>query len=523
MRIPTTVLLIVAAALPLLASESPVTSKYRIELLGQPDSTDLKNITVRFRVVDQNGEPAKQLPDEEFRIFEDGKEVHRFRPAGLRSQPMSVVLAMDTSGSMERENRIAAAQRAANRFFDKLDERTPCGLVLFHHETWQREPLHAEKERLRHLVNAARPAGGTAYLNATYDAIELLAGAENKDRRAVVLMTDGRDVNSKRNLDDVVKQANRLNVRVYTLGLGKPGQQRPVRTVMVLDRSGSMADRGKMDALKKAARRYVGLLPPELADSTIIAFNDRVPMAGPFTSSRERLRKEIDQLIPSGGTALFDAIYEAVETLSAARDMDERKPLRYLVVLSDGKDENSRLSAADAIRRAVTEEIRVHLMGLGSGSDIDEPTLKKIARATGGEYYAVPDADRLTEVFEQLSINLHDDGVDEASLRRLAERTGGEYYHVQDAEKLTSIFERVAVQLENTYAVTFPSGRVRHDGTARQIDIRFGDLAGVTREYTTHGLITPVGDHQLYLGLLVLVGACVLIPSLLRRRPKMAS
>jgi VWFA-related protein len=509
--------------LPLFAADNPAASKYRIETLGQVDSTDLNNVTVRFRVVDERGEPAKDLPDEEFVIHEDGKEVHRFRPAGLRSQPLSAVLAMDTSGSMERQNRIQEAKRAAERFFDRLDDRTPCGLILFHHESWTMEPLNADKRRLRDLVEAARPGGGTAYLNATYDAVQLLAESSNRERRAVLLMTDGRDVNSKRNLEEVIREAKNRNVRIYTLGLGEPGLNFPVRTVLVLDRSGSMADRGKMEALKNAARRFVHLMPKESADTTIIAFHHSIPMAAPFTAKKDRLLRQIDELFPLGGTALYDAIYEGLETLNAGRDVDGRKPRRSLVVLTDGKDENSRRSAREVIRRAQKDEIRVHLMGLGLLEDIDEPVMKEIASATGGSYFHVPDAGRLTDVFEELSITLHDDGVDEASLRRLAEQTGGEYYHVRDADKLSSVFERVASQLENTYAVTFASRRARFDGTARQIDIRFGDLAGASEAYTTHGLITPMGNPRVYLGLLATLAVLVIVPSVFRRRPRMAS
>jgi VWFA-related protein len=508
--------------LPIFAADQTPISKYKIEL-GQVDSSDLKNVRVRFRVVDERGEPAKDLPDEEFVIYEDGKEVHRFKPEGLRAQPLSAVLAMDTSGSMERQNRIQEAKRAAAGFFNKLDERTPCGLILFHHESWKMEPLNADKRRLRELVESARPGGGTAYLNATYDAVQILAESSSKERRAVLLMTDGRDVNSKRNVDDIIEEAKRRNVRIYTLGLGEPGLNFPVRTVLVLDRSGSMADRGKMDALKNAARRFINLMPTDSADTTIIAFHHAIPMAAPFTNNKPRLLRQIDEIFPLGGTALFDAIYEGVETLNAGRDLQGRRPRRSLVVLTDGKDENSRRSAKEVIRRAQKDEIRVHLMGLGLLEDIDEPVMKEIASATGGSYFHVPDASRLTDVFEDLSITLHDDGVDESSLRRLAEQTGGEYYHVRDADKLSSVFERVASQLENTYTVNFSSPRARFDGTARQIEIRFANLAGATAAYATHGLITPKASPPVYLFLLAVLAVLVFVPSWLRRRPRLSA
>ena len=87
---------------------------------------------------------------------------------------------------------------------------------------------------------AAKPMGGTAYLQATYEAVDMLGDVPG--RRAVVLMTDGVDLNSDVTLREVIKKAQAKDVPVYTLGVGEPGRGEPVTTVLVLDHSGSMAD-----------------------------------------------------------------------------------------------------------------------------------------------------------------------------------------------------------------------------------------------------------------------------------------
>ena len=51
-------------------------------------------------------------------------------------------------------------------------------------------------------------------------------------RRAVVLMTDGVDMNSKRRLDDVIRLADDAKVPIYTLGVGEPGKnERPSASI----------------------------------------------------------------------------------------------------------------------------------------------------------------------------------------------------------------------------------------------------------------------------------------------------
>jgi len=516
-----TPLLLLSAALAV--AETPSAGPgYRIEPLGRVDASRFPEITLQFRVVDEQGQAVRQLPYEQFVVYEDGREVYRFLPQNVKSEPLAVVLAMDTSGSMVRltqraaHDKLNSAKVAAVRFFDKLEAAAPCGLVLFHHAPYRSEPLTHDRRRLRDLVDGAQASGGTAYLDATSLAIRMLATTAEPGQKVVVLMTDGRDVNSKRGLAEVISEAKRNQVRVYTIGLGEPGHQDLVRTVLVLDRSGSMAGK-KIEALRKAATRFVDLMPSDSADSTIVAFDSDVGRARPFTNHRGELHQQIARLEPAEQTALYDAAYEGLETLNAGRSIEKGPTRRALVVLSDGEDTNSRRTDDDVIARARADGVKIYMLGLGQKGELNEPVMQRIARETGGEYFAIVNPDELTSVFEELSIRLHDDGIDEASLRTLAQETGGQYFHVRDAEQLSLNFERVAQDLETVYSVTFQSLRSRHDGTSRGIEIRLGDLATARTGYTTHGLITPSAHPVVYLGLLAILLALLALPAALRR------
>src|SRR5439155_7148891 len=164
--------------------------------------------------------------------------------------------------------------QAANRFLDRLHERADCGLILFDHELRVRKPpagqpqqLATNRQRLRQFIHDAQPGGGTAYLDATAEALSMLRGF--KGRKAIVLLTDGVDLNSQHTATQVIRLSQASGVPIYTVGVGEPGKNEPVTTVLVLDHSGSMRDPAeagqkltKIEALHQAASRFVDLMRP---------------------------------------------------------------------------------------------------------------------------------------------------------------------------------------------------------------------------------------------------------------------
>jgi VWFA-related protein len=517
-------LLLAAAVSAQTASAPTAAQKLDIRVIGEPElrqGSDGKILTtVRFEFVDKNGRKAASLPDEEITIYEDGHKVYAFRPQTLRVEPLVAMLAMDTSESMvgtrrSPSNKFQEAKRAASTFFTKLDSSAPCGLVLFNHAPYFVEPPDRERERLRQFVEGAKASGGTAYLDAANVAVQRLAASEFEGQRIAVVMTDGRDNNSKRDLNTVIANANQNQVRIYTVGLGQPGHNEIVRTVLVLDRSESMRGQ-KFAAMQKAAASFVQLMPSKSAETTLLPFDDVVSVAGPFTNNQHKLIEEISALRPKGRTALYAAMEQGLKTLLASRD--SRPAHLKLVVLTDGHDTSSvNTTPEDVIRLANRHEIKVFTLGLGQGREINEEVLRRIADKTGGEYYPVRNPDQLIDLFERLSISLHDDGIDVASLTTLAEKTGGRYYQVSQADQLAATFERVATSLETSYTVTFEARRKRLDGTKSKITIRFGKHAEGGTEYSTPGLIVPLAREWLFVSLAVLLGMMLVVPPVLRR------
>jgi VWFA-related protein len=404
-----------------------------------------------------------------------------------------------------------------------------CGLILFDHllrvvepPAGQRDRYVAHRQELRKPIEAAQAIGGTAYLDATTKAIEMLRGVHG--RKAILLVTDGIDLNSTATLDDVKKLAREADVRVYTLGVGEPGQRTPVTTALVLDTSGSMnqpADTGsrvpKIAALRQAAGRFVQLMRSG-ARTTLLPFSTKVATPESFSDNKVELKRRIDRLRASGETALFDAVARAVATLEAA-DLPGK---RAIVALTDGIDNRSRLRVDEVIDRARKAGIAVHMLGLGRKGELDEKVMQRIARETGGQYHHAQNEDKLVQIFEDLSIELHDDGFDHDSLVELATATGGRFYHARNARDLQLHYRELSEVLQTTYTVTFPSQRPSHDGTSRGIDIyvvRHGKAVSsvASFDYQVHGVVVPKMDQGVYLGLLGFIGALLALPAGVRR------
>jgi VWFA-related protein len=482
----------------------------------------IRHVTVQFRLKRLfDSALVTDLPKDEITVEEDGQRVASLEIAQPKSQKLTIVLAMDVSGSMARANKMQEAQRAALLFLDKLDPLAGAGLITFDHQIRVAEPpgyTAAHREHLRQLVKEAKPQGGTAYLDATVEAVNMLKKIDG--RKVVVLMTDGVDMNSKTTLKQAVEKAQSAEVPVFTLGIGDPGKLDPVTTVLVLDHSGSMlekADDGddlrKIDALKRAAGRFVDLMRPS-AKTTLIPFSSRVSKPEPFTTDKAELKGRIEALKARGGTLLYDATYAGIETLVAGAGPGKKA----VVVMTDGKDEapGSRVSDQMVIERAKEEKIPLYMLGLGRREEIAEDVMKTMARETGGEYYHAGSQKKLLELFESLSIELHDDGIDETSLRELAEETGGRYTHVSKISELQFIYEKLANELQSTYRVTFPSRRSTYDGTARGIDVKVRGAVGKVDD-VVRGIVVPQPDALVYLAFLSGLVVLLAFPGLVRR------
>ncbi|GEM_PF-3801508 len=114
-----------------------------------------------------------------------------------------------------------------------------------------------------------------------------------------------------------------------------------------------------------------------------------------FTGDKKTLLDVIVNSKPRPGTAIYDAIYDAVQRLR------NRPNKKVVVILTDGNDFLSSSNAYDAIAVAQREGVPVFTIGLGS--DVDSTTLSLIARQTGGKFIYAPEAKDLKALYHTIA------------------------------------------------------------------------------------------------------------------------
>ncbi|HJN73319.1 MAG TPA: VWA domain-containing protein [Myxococcota bacterium] len=178
------------------------------------------------------------------------------------------------------------------------------------------------------------------------------------------------------------------------------GLDRPVNVAVVMDRSGSMQAKGKMEYAKTAARELVESLDADDRFS-LVTFSDRAELvvASQTISDSAYLLRTINGVREGGGTNLYEGLRSG---LTQVRSYSGDDQVNRVIVLSDGKANVGVTSASSLSSLAGQyndEGIRVSTIGLGL--DYNEDLLAAMADRGGGTYRFVNDPDVLTTVFRE--------------------------------------------------------------------------------------------------------------------------
>ena len=201
--------------------------------------------------------------------------------------------------------------------------------------------------------------------------------------------------------------------------------------VLVVDVSGSMrandVEPTRLDAAVAAMRTFLDKLPKQYKVG-LVEFSSEPDVLQPPTRDRQTVRDALGYLAPQAGTAIGDGLAMAVklvQTTLAAQGVKRRAGHDLpaaIVLLSDGAQNRGVLQPSQAAARARAAGIRVYTVALGTPSGVvqfgfglftnsipvppDPPTMRAIARQTGGRTYTVRNAQRLDAVYQTLGSNI---------------------------------------------------------------------------------------------------------------------
>ncbi len=213
---------------------------------------------------------------------------------------------------------------------------------------------------------------------------------------AYATVTDSRG----RYVDDLGEdQFTLLDGQQATKLVGFESHAQPVSVALLLDTTGSMSL--ALPALKSAALKLIGELRP--VDSVAVySFNKSVTVLQPFTTDMNQAKRAVLSTEALGETALYDALARV------SRDLSGRTGKKVIVVFTDGEDNSSTLTTDTAVLRA--KATGVPLFTIAEGIALDSKNylnqLAELAKATGGESFAIKDATEIGAVFEKVSEDL---------------------------------------------------------------------------------------------------------------------
>lgn len=177
--------------------------------------------TLEFSVAGDS-EAVLALAPSDVTVIEDGvaQKIESFQEANA---PMSIVMALDASGSMRPA--LDAVKAAATTFVQALRPSDPLALVQFSDRVVVEHELSTRRQLTLDAIAGHQALGGTALWDALHDSMAYLQ--RQPGRRAVVVLTDGRDENnpgtapgSMHTLADVLAQVRETETTVYAIGLG---------------------------------------------------------------------------------------------------------------------------------------------------------------------------------------------------------------------------------------------------------------------------------------------------------------
>ena len=179
-------------------------------------SAETRLVVLHASVVDKRGHLVTNLKENQFKVFENGapQPIKVFRHEDV---PVSIGLLIDDSGSMrEKRARVEAAAVGLVKASNRQDE---VFIVNFNDEAYLDVPFTSDVHKMEQGLARIDSRGGTAMRDAINMSIEYLKGNAKKDKKVLVVITDGNDNASGTSLERVVQRSVQSEVLVYAVGL----------------------------------------------------------------------------------------------------------------------------------------------------------------------------------------------------------------------------------------------------------------------------------------------------------------
>ena len=283
------------------------------------------------------------------------------------------------------------------------------------------------------------------------DGIYFRSGVDLVGIIATVTDRAGRFVSGLTQQDFVVYEDDRaVDVSLFSAG------HVPVSLGFVLDTSESMAGK-KIEHARGAIERFLDQLGPD-DEVFLYSFAGKVILLQDWTTNRDAVREGLQRVDAGGGTAMYDAVMEAVPMAQSGRN---RK--KAVVLISDGNDTNSRADIHDVRDVVRATEVLIYAVGIdGQGEAVSRRRAPRINLPRVPFPIPGPSGPRAPwPLMPQLASQIGSVGITEplnmSALRELTDASGGRTEIVRRSRDLAPVTTAIADELTKQYYLGYAS------------------------------------------------------------------
>ena len=203
-------------------AQEPESPQVRIT---QVDNSNFPNVTVYLSATNVAGEPVGIDPST-IQIHEDGQLMQLTdvrgggEALGGEAIPITTMLVIDISGSMEKGNKIGAAKDAAKTYISGMRDVDQAGVIAFDTQVYRIQEIPSDKAVLTAAIDGLHTGSDTAMYEGIMEGTKALEGISG--RKAILVLSDGLDNQSVATEESIVSNVGPSGLTVSAIGFGDP-------------------------------------------------------------------------------------------------------------------------------------------------------------------------------------------------------------------------------------------------------------------------------------------------------------
>ncbi len=205
----------VVAALLLLAVSSTAPQAIPVPQENSRLHVAVDLVLLDVGVQDKNGQPVRDLKQEDFRVYEDKVE-QSITSFNTEESPVTWGLVLDRSSSMR--SMIDDVYAAAINVIDQGTKKDEMFILTFNNTTDLVAELTSDRRSLLNSIFGLRAEGNTALYDAIDSALDYIKKGKHR-KKVLVVVTDGGDNRSQTRFKHIVDRAKESDVLIYTVGM----------------------------------------------------------------------------------------------------------------------------------------------------------------------------------------------------------------------------------------------------------------------------------------------------------------